>query len=164
MNGSIGEGDIQLQLSNIEDLPGHPLSNTTISLTGDLTNPTQSPSPTEGTHCSALDHIDITYSKQVQNATAINNYLLSGSGATSLSVSEVVLTGTTYRLTLAGTVANGPITVTINDVTDLAGNPLMDNRVNYAGDIQPPVYILLIPPIQAMSAVSPRWWSHSPSR
>ena len=139
LSGTMDEGDIQVQLNNIQDLPGHPLSNTTLSFTGDLTNPVQTPSPAEGTHCYALDHIDITYSKPVQNATMIQNYIVSGSGVASLSITDVtLLTGTTYRLTLAGTVASGPITVTINDVADLAGNPLMDNRVNYAGDILPP--------------------------
>ncbi len=137
--GLVNNGNITITLNNIEDRAGNPLAGTAISYTGTTTDPTQSAAPPSGSILNSLTTIDVTYSKQVTGADVPGNYALSGAGVGSLSISSAaLLSGNTYRLGLSGTPADGAITITISNVEDLVGNPLVGTAIQYAGDVSAP--------------------------
>ncbi len=138
-SGLVNNGNITVTLSNISDTAGNPLAGNTISYTGTTSEPTQSATPASGGILNSLATIDITYSKQVSGADVPANYSISGTGAGSLGISSsVLLAGTTYRLTLSGTPSDGAVTITINNVEDLVGNPLVGAAIQYTIDMTAP--------------------------
>lgn len=145
-SGLVNNGNITITLSNIADKAGNPLVGNTISYTGTTTDPTQSAVPASGSILNSLTTIDVTYSKQVTGADVLGNYALSGAGMGSLNISSAaLLSGNTYRLSLSGTPADGTITITISNVADLVGNPLVGTTIQYNMDLTAPTIVSSTP-------------------
>jgi hypothetical protein len=135
LGGASVTGILNITFSGITDLAGNALALTLPTYTIDAVAPTVignavpptviSTTPSNGTILNALTTIDIEYSDPVVNADVPGNYLLSGSAADFMTVSEVVnVSGNLYRLTLTGTLLTGTFTLNIINVEDIPGNPL----------------------------------------
>lgn len=141
LTGSPANGSVTLTISNVEDLAGNALTGNTKSYALDVTAPTKTTTPTDGTVLNTLPTVDVTYSETVLGGANPANYTLSGAGKGSLTITGASnLTGNTYRLTLSGTPTNGAITLSISGVTDEAGNALSGTSVGFTADTERPTW------------------------
>ena len=132
-------GDLGVLVSNVFDLAGNPLGTDrppTLDGAGIGT-------PPELTAATVVDPftVDITYSEPMAAAVGVpENYTLSGSGQGLLEAhpAEVApLAGTSFRLSwpraAAGMASGGDVTIAVANVTDLAGNELLQPWVTSPG-------------------------------
>jgi ELWxxDGT repeat protein len=132
-------GTLNLAPSAITDTAGNALSSPAITWTGDLVNPTFNASPADSASLKTLTQIVLTFSKPVTGATTTANYVLSGAGKGTLASSSVTsLGGNVYRLNLTGSIADGPLHISLNNIRDGGNNALGANGLTYYGDTTPP--------------------------
>lgn len=142
LNGNLSNGGISLRLKNITDEVGNELESSAFTYTGDITNPSLTALPPAKSLLREFKNMDLSFSEQVVGADRSENYKLSGAGAGSLSVTDIVrLEGNRYRLNFAGSPASGPVSVEIVGVTDVAGNTLTGNTVSYQTDVVKPAFV-----------------------
>ncbi|MBN2444512.1 MAG: Ig-like domain-containing protein [Spirochaetales bacterium] len=85
-----------------------------------------------------FSQVVISFSEDMLDAENIAHYSISGPGVGTLSITSVVLTGQRlYHINLAGNAENGKVIFTIQ-LTDMAGNPLVYNTIEYLRDLEPP--------------------------
>jgi|GEM_PF-2774815 len=137
--GQGGEGKISLRWQNISDRAGNLPSVQNAFFYLDTKSPVfQADLPT-GITVSAVQTISVLYSEAVTGAENPQNYNISGTGAGNLGVKSVTKTKNgAYLLNLTGTPSDGDITLRIRNITDVAGNPLQDNSLNFTADVTPP--------------------------
>ncbi|MBX3721213.1 MAG: hypothetical protein KF713_05180 [Turneriella sp.] len=122
-SGTPGTAGFSLLIQNVQDAQARPLSGSTLNFVADVSGPTMTAQPVNGSTTAQPAQIDITFSEQVQNALLPASYSLTGGGKGSLTVSGVTqLTTYKYRLALSGTAANGLFSILPAGVTDLAAN------------------------------------------
>lgn len=133
LSGLVGNGTISFQLNGFVDLQGNVLTSGAISLIADNTAPTiQILSPNTGSTIDPIPSIDITFSEPVLNATTTSNYVISGAGANTLTISSATsIGGNSYRIGLSGSPIVGEVVFTLNNITDIATNALSANTFNY---------------------------------
>lgn len=83
-----------------------------------------------------LPYTDITFSEEMKGGELLENYALSGAGASSMSLASVTKVGPyTYRIYLNGSVNNGPIRIDFSKLNDYAGNSLANQTfIQYDGN------------------------------
>ncbi|MDH5388336.1 MAG: Ig-like domain-containing protein [Gammaproteobacteria bacterium] len=159
ITGLVNNGTIDIGLNNVADLAGNVLPVYTLTISGTTTSPTQTAVPASGTNnLTSLSTVEITYSKETQNATDPANYILSGSASGTLSLDTVVLkTGATdtYVLTFSGTPTDGILNIDITGITDLLGNALAGTNINYTFDITAPQISTTVPANGELSNAAP---------
>ena len=91
---------------------------------------------------SVLPTVDVTFSEVIRDMTQASYYSLSGAGATALSVASVsAVNKYTVRVSLNGSVANGPINLHFTELKDLAGNSLSGpTAVTFMGNVNTTIY------------------------
>jgi len=85
---------------------------------------------------SELPYVDLTFSEEMKGGEVLDNYSLSGAGASAMSLSSVTKTGKyTYRIYLNGAVNNNEIRIDFSKLSDYAGNTLASQPfVEYEGN------------------------------
>lgn len=137
--GKPGNGEIKLTLKKISDLVGNPPESLEISYAGDTILPSFTSLPVQDSLLREFKTVEFIFSENVSGADKAENYRLEGGGTGDLRVSNVVRTeGNRYRLDFVGTPATGIIVLSLNNVTDPAGNPLRKNSVKYTTDLVQP--------------------------
>lgn len=96
----------------------------------DTIAPTFTASPASGAVLRFNPQIDFTFSESVTGATTTGNYSLSGSPGTLSLSTAILVSGNTYRITLNGS-HTGSVTLTLNNIKDLAGNAIQANTITY---------------------------------
>lgn len=116
------------------------LNSMEVSVTGNVSISGIINYPVNSSMINSLSQIDLTFSNNVTGADIKTNYVFSGSGVGTLAVSNVVfVTGTTYRLTITGTPANGNAALTMSNIKDIGNNPISNNVINFVFDVSAPV-------------------------
>lgn len=104
----------------------------------DVTRPTLTTSFPEVTAAGVaeLPYVDLTFSEELKGGDVLDNYSLSGAGASAMSLSSVTKTGKfTYRIYLNGAVNNGAIRITFSKLSDYAGNTFASQPyIEYEGN------------------------------
>jgi len=149
ISGLVNNGTIDIGLDNVADLAGNVLPVYTLAISGTTISPTQTSVPASGTNnLTSLTTVEITYSKDMQNATDPANYMLSGTALGSLSLDTVALMAgstDTYELIFSGTPNDGTLDIDIVGVTDLVGNALAGTNINYTFDVTAPQISTTVP-------------------
>jgi len=142
LNGRPVDGSIEIQIQNVTDVAGNTLRQNQIVYAMDMQAPRFEVSPKTGTLTKDLEAIRVTYSETVKGADLVTNYTLSGDGLGTLRVERVVLIeGNTYGLLLVGEPTSGAVELTIANISDAAGNELLQSRTVYTIDATPPVLV-----------------------
>lgn len=83
-----------------------------------------------------LPYVDLTFSEEMKGGELLENYSLSGPGATNMSLASVTKVGNyTYRIYLNGGVNNGKIRIDYSKLTDYNGNTISNNNfIEYDGN------------------------------
>ncbi len=104
----------------------------------DVTRPTLVGSYPEVTAAGVaeLPYVDLTFSEELKGGELPENYILSGAGASAMSLSSVTKTNKfTYRIYLNGAVNNGAIRITFLKLSDYAGNTFASQPyIEYEGN------------------------------
>ncbi len=137
--GTPGNGRIVLRLKNIADAAGNPLRIDTLEYPADITPPRYTASLLPGSYVNAINEIDLEFSEPVVGAEKRENYAISGEGAEQLLIAAVTpLKEHSYRITFSGVVRNGKIALKLQNIADVAGNPLAAGILEYLTDTTPP--------------------------
>ena len=143
LGGKPGNGRIALQLGDVTDAAGNKAQKDTLIFRADTTAPTFVVSPKSGALAKEFSRIDVSYSKPVTGGSEPKNYILSGDGVGSLKIDRITELGASeYRILLTGKPQSGAIQFTIANVSDLAGNSLVQNPVVYRADTAKPGVIV----------------------
>lgn len=139
LTGKPGNGRITLKLGDVTDAAGNRVRKETLVFRADTTAPTFVVNPKSGALAKEFSRIDVSYSKPVAGASEAKNYLLSGDGVGTLKIDRIVELGASeYRILLTGKPQSGAVQFNISNVTDLAGNGLVQNPVVYLADTMKP--------------------------
>ena len=126
-SGAPNDGLLNIDITGISDLVGNALAGTNINYTFDVTAPQISTTvPANGELLNAAPAtITVNYSEIVNGKDLIANYALSGTGIGDVSITSVVSASTqSSTVYLSGTAVEGSLILTINNITDPAGNTL----------------------------------------
>jgi methionine-rich copper-binding protein CopC len=140
--------EILFHIEGLTDASGRSFSNQSFHYYGDIIPPEiLTLTPANGSTIGKnTKHIKITYSESVSGAHVPGNYIISGTGAGTLSVESIIPEGgNQYTLTLAGESGDGPIDIGINGVIDRARNSLVPEAIELIGDAVSPAVILSNP-------------------
>jgi hypothetical protein len=104
----------------------------------DVTRPTLLSSYPEVTAAGVaeLPYVDLNFSEELRGGELLENYTLSGAGASAMSLSSVTKTNKfTYRIYLNGAVNNNEIRIDFSRLTDYAGNTFASQPyIEYTGN------------------------------
>lgn len=104
----------------------------------DVTRPTLLSSYPEVTAAGVaeLPYVDLNFSEELKGGEVLENYVLSGVGASAMSLSSVTKTNKfTYRIYLNGAVNNNEIRIDFSRLTDYAGNTFASQPyIEYTGN------------------------------
>lgn len=141
-SGDIGNGKVTLRLKNIFDRAGNFLANSTMAFRGDIVSPQlQRVSPEMNAAIRELKEVIIQFSEPVVGGENMENYKLSGIGVGSLSVTSVSAISTSQvRIVLTGKPAVGEVALQLDNITDIAGNPLKAAMLAYRADTAVPIF------------------------
>ncbi len=90
--------------------------------------------PPSSAFVSSLATLDLTFSEPVIGADVKSNYTVSGAGAGTLAIAGVTaISSTQFQISLSGVVGNGNITISLSNITDLAGNALSNPVIGLNG-------------------------------
>ncbi len=141
--------------SKITDYVGNKLKNTTAQFIIDKIPPKIKPYPQRNSRINSLHDIEIVYSKDVVGADKWHNYILRSSlDVIKINQHPVHSYDENSRsavIRLIGNIPEGtdnqPFELIINDVTDIAGNHLIDNIITYYMDTVRPSLIATDNPV-----------------
>lgn len=97
-----------------------------------------SANPTNNSVISSLASVVLTFSEDVSGADVLLNYSLSGTGVGTLLLNSVTYTNNIATVAIDGLVANGSVTLNLDNVTDQAGNPLPAYTLTLSGSTVSP--------------------------
>ena len=101
----------------------------------DTEAPTLTAEPANGKTLNSISTILVTYSEEVLFADKISSYNLSLAAKNTLAIKEVKQeSAASYRLFLSGEPGSGSLALKITGVTDLSGNQLQNNELQYTLD------------------------------
>lgn len=142
LSGTLKNGRIVLQLKNISDPAGNPLATGAMEYLADINPPElQKISPAAGATLRALSEIELQFSEPVTGADNAQNYLLSGEGLGSLSITAAQkMPGNKVRLTLKGKPGEGKLSLRWNNLSDRAQNQPTTQAVDFRLDSHGPVF------------------------
>ena len=89
--------------------------------------------PANSASISSLNQVVIDFSEEVLNTDQLPNYTLAGIGQGTLSLQSVSATTTQATLAVNGLVGNGAITLDLQNITDVAGNALVNPALSFTG-------------------------------
>ena len=99
--------------------------------------------PADSASISSLSQIVIDFSEEVLNADQLANYTLAGIGQGTLSLQSIGVTTTQATLNVSGLVGNGTITLDLQNITDVAGNALLNPALSFTGTTTSPTQTAL---------------------
>lgn len=126
-SGAPSNGTLDIDISGITDLVGNALAGTNINYTFDVTAPQISTTnPANGVLINVTPAIiTVNYSEAVNGKDVVANYVLSGTGIGTVSISSVVSASVKSSVVyLSGTAVEGSLVLTVNNITDPAANAL----------------------------------------
>lgn len=155
ISGQPGEGKVTLSWQNITDRAGNLPEKLFTNFFLDTQGPVFQADLPRGITIASLQDISVLYSEPVNGAENPLNYRVSGSGAGNLAVRNITKTKTgTYRVHFSGAPESGEVNLQILNVTDLAGNALLDNTLTVIADVTPPVFTFSPSEAKALSTLS----------
>lgn len=99
--------------------------------------------PANSASISSLSQVVIDFSEEVLNADQLANYTLGGIGQGTLSLQSVSVVATQATLNISGLVGNGAITLDLQNITDVAGNALLNPTLSFTGTTTSPTQTAL---------------------
>lgn len=94
--------------------------------------------PAAGTTLTSLKTLTLTFSEPIEGIEKASNYDFSGIGAGTLAVSSITRTSAMQAtLNFSGTMLDGDVTLTLENITDTVGNPLGNTALSFTSDAVP---------------------------
>lgn len=158
LNGVFTNGNVQLTINNIQDDASNLLSETVLNYSVDTEKPTLTQTyPENGETINDREVlIQLWFSEPINNNSNdslsiknLNNFNLSGDASAGINVIAVSGEGLgPYHVMLSDALSDGTLTVTLNNVTDVSGNPFEFNpEFTFAIDTEVPQVVGLDPSV-----------------
>lgn len=139
LNGEAADGLLRLSLAGITDLSGNALRTNSVQYTLDVTAPECLSDLKPDSSIGKLDILTLKCSEAVQGLQKPENYLISGAGKGTLTLEKVIVKDNTVaQIYFTGTLQPGPVQITLQNITDQAGNAAHTKALQFQADPLPP--------------------------